>query len=450
MKWVSYRSFDGSERCGLVEDGRILGHAAGVTLLDLLRSGESLEAAGALVRSNPAEVVELAWADVLAPVPVPPSVRDFAAFERHVSNASRITTGDPAISPIWYGEPVFYFSNPAAIRGPRDDVAVPSGTKEWDFEVEVAAVIADDCSDLDPGTAEEHIAGYLVCCDWSARDVSGREMGFVFGPSKSKDSATSLGPYLVTPDELEPYRSGKGYRLAMTGSVNGERYGGGSWDEIHWSFAEMLAHASRDTTLRAGDIIASGPVGTGCIHELSEHRSYLQPGDTVRVEVDHLGAVQARVTDKAEKFVPELKISRSIDIAAPPSAVFDVITDPRRHTDFDGSGTVGTMTAGPDRLSLGAEFSVSMVQFDVPYKVTNTVLEYEENRRIAWAHPGRHRWRYQLEPIEGGTRVTETCDFTTSPRGELVAASGWGRRNAEGIEKTLPRLKALVEKNHRG
>lgn len=445
MKWVSYRSSDGSERCGLVQGGKILGHVPGITLLDVLRSGEGLEAAAALVTSNPAEIVDLAWADVLAPIPVPPSVRDFAAFERHLSNAAVAAGGDGTISPVWYEEPVFYFSNPAAIRGPRDDVPVPAGTTAWDYEVEVAAVIADDCSDLDAATAENHIAGYLVYCDWSARDLSAREMGFVFGPSKSKDAATSLGPYLVTPDELQPHRSGKGYTLTMNGYVNGELYGGGSWGEIHWSFGEMLAHASRDTTLRAGDIIASGPVGSGCIFELSEHRDYLTPGDTVRVEVEQLGAVEARIVDKGDKLVPKMMVARSILIAASPAAVFDVIADPRRHADFDGSGTVAGMIAGPGRLTLGSEFSVSMVMFDVPYEVTNTVREYEENRRIAWAHPGQHRWRYELEEVEDGTLVTETCDFTTSPWGERLAASAWGRRDAEGIEKTLPRLKALVE-----
>ncbi|WP_063630383.1 fumarylacetoacetate hydrolase family protein [Amycolatopsis thermoflava] len=445
MKWVSYRSFDGSERCGLVRGAKVLGHAAGITMLDVLRSGEGLEAAAALVTSNPAEVVDLALADLLAPIPTPPSIRDFAAFERHVRNAGVVAGGDGTISSVWYEEPVFYFSNPAAIRGPRDDIPVPAMTKAWDYEVEVAAVIADDCSDLDPATAESHIAGYLVYCDWSARDVSARERGFVFGPSKSKDTATSLGPYLVTPEELEPYRSGKGYALTMNGYVNGELYGGGDWGEIHWSFGEMLAHASRDTTLRAGDIISSGAVGTGCIFELSGHRDYLRPGDTVKIEVERLGAVEARMVDKGEKLVPEMLITRSITISAPPEAVFDVIADPRRHGQFDGSGTVADTIAGPSRLTLGSEFSVSMVLFDVPYQVTNTVVEYEENRRIAWAHPGQHRWRYELEEVEDGTLVTETCDFTTSPWGERVAGSAWGRRDAEAIEKTLLRLKALVE-----
>jgi 2-keto-4-pentenoate hydratase/2-oxohepta-3-ene-1,7-dioic acid hydratase in catechol pathway/uncharacterized protein YndB with AHSA1/START domain len=445
MKWVTYRSFDGSERCGLVQGGQILGHAPGTSLLDVLRSGEGLDAAAALLRSHPAEVVDLAWADLMAPIPTPPSVRDFAAFERHVSNSGRVASGDGSVSPVWYEHPVFHFSNPGAIRGPRDDVPVPSRTTAWDYEVEIAAVVADDCSDLDAETAESHIAGYLVYCDWTARDISAREMEFVYGPSKSKDAATSLGPYLVTPDELEPHRSGKGYTLRMNGYVDGQLYGGGSWNEIHWSFGEMLAHASRDTTVRAGDVIASGPVGTGCIFELSDHRDYLTPGATVRIEVEELGAVEARIVDREERHVPEMTISRSIEVAAAPDAVFAVIADPRKHSHFDGSGTVGSTITGPESLTLGSQFSVAMELFGVPYEVTNTVVEFEENRRIAWAHPGQHRWRYELLEIDGGTLITETCDFTTSPRGEAVAHSAWGRRDAENIEKTLPRLKALVE-----
>jgi 2-keto-4-pentenoate hydratase/2-oxohepta-3-ene-1,7-dioic acid hydratase in catechol pathway len=301
MKWVTYRSPEGAQRCGLVAGEKILGLASGTTMLDLLRSGEGLRAAAVRLEAGPDEVVDLAGADLLAPIPVPPSVRDFAAFERHVSQAARSATGDGTVSPAWYDAPVFFFSNPAAIHGPHDDVAVPSRTTSWDYEVEVAAVIADDCSDLDPDTAENHIAGYLVYCDWTARDRMIQEFGFVFGPTKSKDWATSLGPYLVTPDELEPFRSGKGYGLRMRGLVNGEEYGGGSWDEIHWSFGELLAHASRDTVLRAGDVVASGPVGDGCIQELVATRDYLRLGDTVRVEVEHLGAVEAQLGSRVDE-----------------------------------------------------------------------------------------------------------------------------------------------------
>jgi 2-keto-4-pentenoate hydratase/2-oxohepta-3-ene-1,7-dioic acid hydratase in catechol pathway len=157
-------------------------------------------------------------------------------------------------------------------------------------------VIAHGCSNLDAATAEQHIAGYLVHCDWTARDLSAGQMGFVYSPSKSKDTSTSLGPFLVTPDELEPHRSGKGYALRMDAHVNGRHYGGGSRDEIHWSFGELPAHASRGTTLRAGDLLAGGPGGTGCVLELAGRRDCLAPGDTVRVDVQELGAVSARIT----------------------------------------------------------------------------------------------------------------------------------------------------------
>jgi 2-keto-4-pentenoate hydratase/2-oxohepta-3-ene-1,7-dioic acid hydratase in catechol pathway len=295
VKWVSYRASDGSTRSGVIENEKILALPPMTTLIDVLRSGAGLEETASSLRESPDEVIDLSTADLLAPIPTPPSVRDFAAFERHVSNSSRNAIGDSTVAPAWYDAPVFYFSNPAAIQGPCDDVSIPTPTDAWDYEVEVAAVIAADCSDLDPETAEDHIAGYMVYCDWTSRDIIPQELGFIFGPTKSKDSATSLGPYLVTPDELEPFRSGKGYRLRMRGLVNGVEYGGGSWDELHWTFGELLARASRGTMLRAGDVIASGCVGDGCIQELASPRDYLQPGDVVRIEVEHLGAVEVRV-----------------------------------------------------------------------------------------------------------------------------------------------------------
>jgi 2-keto-4-pentenoate hydratase/2-oxohepta-3-ene-1,7-dioic acid hydratase in catechol pathway len=297
MRWVSYRSANGAEHCGLVREQQILGHAPGITLLDLLRSAGGLEAAAERVETAPDNVVSLSSAELLAPIQVPPSVRDFASFERHVSNAGKTASGKATVSPAWYEHPVFYFSNPAAIKGPHDDVRISPGSQRWDYEVEVAAVVADDCSNLDSDTAEGHIAGYMTYCDWSARDFRARELQFVYGPSKSKDGATSLGPFLVTPDELEPYRSQKGYSLRLDGYVNGEHYGGGSWNEIHWSFGEMLAHASRGTTLRTGDVVSSGTVGTGCIFEIADQRPYLEPGDVVRIEAEQLGTISARVLE---------------------------------------------------------------------------------------------------------------------------------------------------------
>ncbi|HET8661149.1 MAG TPA: fumarylacetoacetate hydrolase family protein, partial [Micromonosporaceae bacterium] len=148
--------------------------------------------------------------------------------------------------------------------------------------------------------AEAHIAGYTIFCDWSARDVQTREMRQLLGPAKGKDTATSIGPFLVTPDELEPYRAGNGYALRMQASVNGKTYSDGTWADLHWSFGQMLAYASRGTTLRTGDVIGSGTVGTGCILELSQVHGgdaypWLQPGDVVRVEVEQLGSIESRI-----------------------------------------------------------------------------------------------------------------------------------------------------------
>ncbi|MFH8591404.1 SRPBCC family protein [Streptomyces rimosus] len=140
-----------------------------------------------------------------------------------------------------------------------------------------------------------------------------------------------------------------------------------------------------------------------------------------------------------------LLISRDIIITAPPSAVFAVLANPHRRADFDGSGTVKNTVRGSDPLRLGDTFKTAMKLFGVRYQIVNTVVEFEVDRRIAWCHSGKHRWRYELEEVDGATRVVETCDFSTSPVRGLLMRTPWPRWNAEGIEKTLPRLKALVE-----
>jgi 2-keto-4-pentenoate hydratase/2-oxohepta-3-ene-1,7-dioic acid hydratase in catechol pathway len=270
----------------------------GSTLLDLLQEDGALEAAAGRATSGPAEVIALKAARLLAPVPRPPSVRDFYAFEQHVKTARQRRGLE--MEPDWYELPVFYFTNPAAIFGPGDDIPAAPGSAELDFELEVAAVVGRAGSDLDPEEAEGHIAGFTVMNDWSARDLQRREMRLSLGPAKGKDFATSIGPVLVTPDELEPYRKGRAYDLAMTASVNGREYSRASWSDIFWSFGEMLAYASRGTTLRPGDVVGSGTCGTGCILELSlvhgsETYRWLQPGDEVTVEVEHIGRLTNRV-----------------------------------------------------------------------------------------------------------------------------------------------------------
>jgi 2-keto-4-pentenoate hydratase/2-oxohepta-3-ene-1,7-dioic acid hydratase in catechol pathway len=297
MRWVTYRTSDGAERPGLLRDGRV--HGLDGTLLAILDSAGGLAAAAERALATPAEVVDLADVRLSAPIPRPPSVRDFLSFEEHLRNALR-ALGRSEVPQVWFEQPVFYFTNPAAVRGPDEEIPISPGCAAFDYEVEVAAVVGRAGSDLTPDDAEACIAGYTVFCDWSARDVQARESTVGLGPAKGKDGATSIGPVLVTPDELEPYRSGKGYRLGMRASVNGRDLGGGSWADIHWSFGQMLAYASRGTQLRPGDVVGSGTVGTGCLLELSglhgaERYPWLQPGDVVTVEVEQIGAISGRI-----------------------------------------------------------------------------------------------------------------------------------------------------------
>ncbi len=300
MRWVTFtQPQQDIERTGLVVDGRIHACAPGTTLLGLLGDdGERLAAAGDGARRDPHAVLELDAVQLLAPIPKPPTVRDFYAFEQHVRTARQRRGLE--MDPDWYELPVFYFSNPYAIGGPNDDVAIPPGSAEMDYELEVAAVVGMSGTDLDPEQAERNIAGYCVMNDWSARDVQRREMKLSMGPVKGKDFATTIGPVLVTPDELEDARRNRSYDLAMTASVNDVEYSRASLADVFWSFGEMLAYASRGTRVEPGDVIGSGTCGTGCILELSmvhgiDQYPWLQPGDVVELSVERLGTLRNRV-----------------------------------------------------------------------------------------------------------------------------------------------------------
>jgi fumarylacetoacetate (FAA) hydrolase len=218
---------------------------------------------------------EYALADVefRAPVLHPPSVRDFYAFEQHVKTA-RASRG-LEMPPEWYEIPVFYFSNPAAIYGPGDEIAKPPDTNELDYELELAAIIG----------AEGRIGGFTIMNDWSARDLQRAEMRVGLGPSKGKDFATSLGPIVVTPDEFE------GSSGVMVARVNGEERSRGDLRDMHHSWDAIVAHAARNTRLAAGDVLGSGTVGTGCILELADGR-WLEPGDVVELEVEGIGVLR--------------------------------------------------------------------------------------------------------------------------------------------------------------
>jgi 2-keto-4-pentenoate hydratase/2-oxohepta-3-ene-1,7-dioic acid hydratase in catechol pathway len=281
-------------RVGVVDGDLVRLLDPGPTLLDVIRGGrEGLADAARLARAGGA--VELDRAE-LAPLYDPPSVRDFLTYEAHLAELSGAPPADE-----WYEMPLFYFANPASIVAPYGDVRMPPHVTQYDYELEVGAVVGTAGSDLTPEQAAEHILGYTIFNDWSARDLQVHEFRFPMGPSKSKDAAITIGPWLVTADELADRLDADG-RLALRTEVrlNGERTGGDVTSNMSWSFADLVAHASRGTVVRPGDLIGSGTCGTGCLAEIKRTRpdsapDWLRVGDVVRMEVEELGVIENRV-----------------------------------------------------------------------------------------------------------------------------------------------------------
>ena len=292
---------DGAVRAGVVVEDRICLFPEDITVLDLVRSG--LDAALSAGERVVATVEPQPLAGLrLAPPLVPPTVRDFMAFEEHVEGALRTVAADATVPPEWYDAPRFYFTNPHALVGAHDDVPVPPGATLLDFELEVAAVVGRDGSDLTREQADEALFGYAVLNDWSARDLQRPEMRVGLGPCKGKDFASTLGPWIVTADELHPARDGDGLLpLVMTVEVNGVEIGRDRLSSMAWSFADLVSYASRGAQVRAGDVIGSGTCGGGgCLAELWGRRGRqdpppLQPGDVVTMTVEALGRIENRV-----------------------------------------------------------------------------------------------------------------------------------------------------------
>ena len=234
------------------------------------------------------------------PILAPPGFRDFYAFEQHVGTMWK--RRDMQIPEAWYRLPIFYFSNVSEIRGPGEPVWAPRGSNELDYELEVAALIDTRVRDLDAARGEDAIGGYMILNDWSARDLQREETTVRLGPAKGKDFASSIGPWLVTPDELADARRDKGYDLTMTASVNGTQLSRGSWATAHFSFGEMVARASADVRLRPGDLLGSGTVGTGCLLEIRDETlgRYLEPGDRVTLAIERLGELTVPVVERPQ------------------------------------------------------------------------------------------------------------------------------------------------------
>ena len=237
----------------------------------------------------------LADIELGAPVAPIPTFRDFYAFEAHVATA-RARRGLDMV-PEWYELAAFYFSNPGSIVGHDAAIVAPDYGDWLDFELEIGCVIGKGGRDIRRQDADQHIAGYTIINDWSLRDVQRREMKIGLGPAKGKDFATSVGPYLVTPDELEDRRAGRGYDLTMVARVDGVELSRGNWKDIYFGFDQMIERASQGVTLQAGDLIGSGTVGTGCILELGPENNggWLRPGMLVELEIERLGILRNTV-----------------------------------------------------------------------------------------------------------------------------------------------------------
>lgn len=258
-------------------------------------------------RGIPVEEVQL-----LAPVPFPTSCRDGYAFRQHVAAARRNRRVD--MIPEFDQYPIFYFTNHHSIKGPGEVYCMPDHFEKLDFELEAAIVISKYGRNIKAEEADEYIGGLMIMNDLSARRLQMEEMMLNLGPAKGKDFATTIGPWLVTPDELQPFETpakeghtGKNWNLKMVCRVNGVQVSEGSLGDMDWTFAEIIERASYGVDLYPGDVIGSGTVGTGCFLELNGtgklndpdyQEQWLKAGDVVEMEIDHLGTLTNTILEE--------------------------------------------------------------------------------------------------------------------------------------------------------
>ena len=309
MKLLTYET-DKGPRCGVLQAGNIvdvtgLVGSNGHTIRDvrgLLELGDSPieRVREALDKDTSASRLPLSGTKLLSPIVQPPTVRDFIVFEEHASSQG---TREP--NEVWYRMPVFYFSNPLCIYGPDAEIPFPSASSQFDYELEIGCVIGKEGRDVPAADAMDHIAGFTLFNDWSSRDLQVDEMAFGLGPAKGKDTASSIGPWLVTTDEMLPYLKDGRLDLRCQVRVNGQNWlKDGSAKDAYFSFADMIERASKDSRIVPGDIIGSGTVGGGSIREAIrkgyEGARFLEPGDVVEHEVEVIGVLRGTLGPKPE------------------------------------------------------------------------------------------------------------------------------------------------------
>ena len=307
MRLLSYDTGNGP-RCGVIQGDDIVDVSAlvgisGHPLRDvraLLEQGNNPidRVSEALAKDAPASRVPLAGTQLRSPVIQPPTVRDFIVYEEHASNQG---TREP--NEAWYRMPVFYFSNPLCVYGPDAIVPHPSASSQFDYELEIGIVIGKEGADIAADDAMDYIAGFTLFNDWSARDLQVDEMAFGLGPAKGKDTASSIGPWLVTKDEMAPYLNDGHLHLKCEVKVNGDLWmKNGEAQNGYFTFADMVERASKDSRIVPGDVIGSGTVGGGSIREAIrkgfEKARFLQPGDVVEHEVEGIGVLRGTIGPK--------------------------------------------------------------------------------------------------------------------------------------------------------
>lgn len=320
MKLVSYLNQQSKEQVAVLINGNLYNLSDAderlpQTIMPLLEDWETLfpiaKEVAAKIESGALSLTGTAFdsAKVLAPVPHPTSCRDGYAFRQHVAAARRNRKVE--MIPEFDQYPIFYFTNHNAIQGPGEIVCMPDHFKKLDFELEVAVVLGKKGRNIEAKDADKYIAGYCIMNDMSARLMQMEEMKLNLGPAKGKDFSTVIGPWLVTPDELEPLKvsakenhDGVNYNLKMTCSVNGRQVSEGNMKDMDWTFAEIIERCSYGTDVLPGDVIGSGTVGTGCFLELNGtgklnnpdyQEQWLQPNDEVVMTIEGLGTLKNTV-----------------------------------------------------------------------------------------------------------------------------------------------------------
>jgi fumarylacetoacetate (FAA) hydrolase len=296
MKLITYSAYAKSHQPGLLVDDAVY-PVPFASMLNLVEAGDKgLERAR---RAAEGKRIALSDATLHAPILRPTTLRDAYAFETHVKAANTNRGSD--VPEQWYKFPVFYYSNPGNVFGPDDEIPYPGYTNEMDYELEIAAIIGKPGRDISAEDAPKHIFGYTIFNDWSARDVQREEMKVGLGPGKGKDFASSLGPCIVTADELAGRSVGRPgvYDMPMRARVNGKEMSRGNFKDIYWSFGDVLARVSQSATLMPGDVIGSGTVGTGCLLELTKAKGpWLRTGDVVELEIEGIGILKNTVGKK--------------------------------------------------------------------------------------------------------------------------------------------------------